>query len=112
MTVFEVDVKARALEVGALVVDVESYRVTFAERVLDLSRTQVELLALLLRNAHRVMSRNEISDALGLQRGRSVDVLLSGLRRLLGVDFVRNVRARGWILEPSALGQVSSPLER
>ena len=92
-----------SLCVGALEVDREGYRASFAGRVLALSRSQVELLAILIANAHRVVSRAELSQALGLARPRSVDVLLSGLRHEVGRPFVRNVRNRGWIVEPRAL---------
>jgi DNA-binding response OmpR family regulator len=91
------------LAVGALEVDTQGYRASLAGRALDLSRSQVELLAILLTNSHRVVSRVELSQALGLVRPRSVDVLLSGLRREIGRPFVRNVRNRGWIVEPPAL---------
>lgn len=92
-----------AIQLGALRVDVESYRAEFGGRVMDLSRSQLELLAILIANRHRVVSRDELSEALRLARGRSVDVLLSGLRREIGRDFVRNIRNRGWIVEPGAL---------
>jgi DNA-binding response OmpR family regulator len=94
---------AGAVAVGALEVDSGSYRAALAGRVLALSRSQVELLAILIANTHRVISRIELSQALGLARPRSVDVLLSGLRREIGRPFVRNVRNRGWIVEPAAL---------
>ena len=92
-----------ALALGALEVDTESYRVSLAGRILQLSRSQVELLALLIANRHRVLDRTELANVLGLVRPRSVDVLLSGLRREIGRPFLRNVRNRGWIVEPSAL---------
>ena len=91
------------IQVGALEVDREGYRARLAGRVLELSRSQVELLAILVANVHRVVSRTELSQALGLLRPRSVDVLLSGLRQEIGRPFVRNVRNRGWIVEPAAL---------
>lgn len=94
-----------SLALGSLEVDTESYRASLAGRILALSRSQVELLALLIANRHRVISRTELSAALGLVRPRSVDVLLSGLRREIGRPFVRNVRNRGWIVEPPALAQ-------
>ena len=93
----------RNVKVGALDVDRDGYRASFAGRVLELSRSQVELLAILVANAHRVVSRTELAQALGLARPRSVDVLLSGLRQEVGRPFVRNVRNRGWIVEPAAL---------
>lgn len=92
-----------AIVLGSLRVDVESYRAEFAGRALTLSRSQLELLAILVASRHRVVSRDELSEALRLARGRSVDVLLSGLRREIGRDFVRNIRNRGWIVEPGAL---------
>ncbi|MEX2554235.1 MAG: winged helix-turn-helix domain-containing protein [Actinomycetota bacterium] len=92
-----------AIVLGRLWVDVESYRAEFAGRALTLSRSQLELLAILAANRNRVVSRDELSEALRLARGRSVDVLLSGLRREIGRDFVRNIRNRGWIVEPGTL---------
>ncbi len=94
-----------AMGIGTLWVDLDGYRAEFAGRALALSRSQLELLGILLANAQRVVSRAELSQALGLSRGRSVDVLLSGLRREVGREFVRNVRGRGWIIEEAALGE-------
>jgi two-component system OmpR family response regulator len=91
------------LTLGLLAVDPEGYRAWFDGALLDLNRSQIELLAFLIEQRHRVVSRPELAEALGLARGRSVDVVLSRLRRSVGRDFVRNVRSRGWIVEPSAL---------
>jgi DNA-binding response OmpR family regulator len=66
------------------------------------SGSQLELLAVLIANKQRVMDRSEIAGALGLRHARTVDVLLSNLRHLIGRDFVRNVRSRGWIIDPAA----------
>lgn len=71
-------------------------------RVLPLTSSQVELLAMLVANRDRVVTRCELAAAAGLEQERSVDVVLSSLRRLFGEPFVRNVRNRGWILEPHA----------
>ena len=92
-----------SLVVGVVEVDTDGYRATLAGRPLALSRSQVELLAIMLANRHRVVSRAELAQALGLARPRSVDVLLSGLRHEIGRPFIRNVRNRGWIVEPSTL---------
>jgi DNA-binding response OmpR family regulator len=94
---------ASSVVLGQLRVDLDGYRAWFAGRALELSRSQLELLAVMVANRHRVVSRDELSEALGLARGRSVDVLLTGLRHEIGRDFVRNVRNRGWIVEPQAL---------
>lgn len=91
------------LAAGALLVDPAAYRVRFGRHELDLTSTQVELLALLIRNRDRVMARDEIARSLGLRHARSVDVLLTTIRHSLGRNFVRNVRSRGWILDESSL---------
>lgn len=90
-------------DLGALEVDLTGHRASFGGRVLNLSSSQLELLAILVSNHRRVVSRAELSESLSLERGRSVDVMLSTLRRELGRDFVRNVRKRGWIVVPEEL---------
>jgi len=91
------------LQLGLLELDTEGYRAYFDGKELALSASQMELLAILLSNQDRVVSRTELSKALGLARARSVDVILSSLRRELGRDFLRNVRNRGWIVIDEAL---------
>jgi DNA-binding response OmpR family regulator len=91
------------LVLGGLEVDLAGHLAAFRGRTLQLSSSQFELLAILVANHRRVVSRAELSERLGLERGRSVDVMLSMLRRQLGCDFVRNVRKRGWIVIPEAL---------
>lgn len=93
----------QVLALGELMLDVGRYNAAFAGRSLELSRSEHELLTLLVTNSHRVMSRGELADHLALERARSVDVLLTKLRRVLGRDFVRNVRGRGWIVISEAL---------
>jgi hypothetical protein len=101
------------LVLGALEIDLAGHLASFQGRSLQLSSSQFELLAILVTNHRRVVSRSELSERLGLERGRSVDVMLSMLRRQLGRDFVRNVRKRGWIVIPEALAggpsQADSP---
>lgn len=92
------------MKVGPLEVDAVGHRVLLEGRPLQLRRAEIELLAFLLANEHHVSSRERLSEELGLARGRSVDVVLSRLRRALGRDFVRNVPRRGWIVDPDALG--------
>ncbi|HEX9774173.1 MAG TPA: winged helix-turn-helix domain-containing protein [Actinomycetota bacterium] len=91
------------LRIGALEVDPDQARVAFGDRVIHLSPGELALLATLVANGDRVMSRDELARTAGLGRGRSVDVLLSNVRRALGVPYLRNVRSRGWILRPEAL---------
>jgi DNA-binding response OmpR family regulator len=100
---------AVVLVAGSLVVDMRTRRAALAGRTLPLSPAQFELLGVLVANQDRVVSRAELARAAGLEQVGSVDVLLSSLRRLLGQRFVRNVRNRGWILQPSAFGTRPRP---
>lgn len=93
----------RLFRLGNLTVDLEGYRAAFAGRLLRLSPTQLEVLATLLGNRGRVVSRAEFSAVTGLQYGRSVDVILSNLRKEVGCEFIRNVRGRGWTVVPEML---------
>ena len=89
---------------GALTVDLDAYVARLGATILDVTSSEVELLALLISNQHRVVNRKDLARAMGLRQDRSVDVLLSSLRHKTGRDFVRNVRGRGWILDPDQLG--------
>ncbi len=91
------------LAVGALEIEPGAYRARLGERLLPLSPSQFELLSFLVSNRDRVVTRDELAEAGRLEHERSVDVALSTLRRIIGRNFVRNVRNRGWILEPGAL---------
>lgn len=92
------------LVLGALEIDPAAYRATLAGKLLELSPSQFEMLAYLAANVDRVVTRDELCTAAHLEHVRSVDVALSSLRRVIGHNSVRNVRNRGWILEPSTLG--------
>lgn len=92
------------IRVGQLCVDLGSYRATFRGRDLSLTTSQLEVLALLLVNRHRVCSRQELSAALGLYGNRTIDVILSVIRRQVGTSFLRNVHSMGWIVDAKELG--------
>ncbi len=93
------------LRAGALEIDWAAHSVRLEGRPLDLTTAEFELLALLVRNSGRVLSRNRILDA---TRGidwenydRSIDVLVSRLRHKLGDDskrprYVKTVWGKGY----------------
>jgi DNA-binding response OmpR family regulator len=83
--------RARAetrLTFGPLVLDPAGYRATLHQRDLDLTRTEFELLHLLMRNPGRVFSRDYLLDTVWgetyIAGDRSVDNAILRLRRKLG----------------------------
>ncbi|HEY3627791.1 MAG TPA: response regulator transcription factor [Terracidiphilus sp.] len=94
------------LRFGNLDVDWSSRCVRLAGRDLCVTAAEFELLALLVRNRGRVLSRERILDG---TRGidweaydRSIDVLISRLRQKLGDDarhptFIRTIRGTGYV---------------
>ena len=91
---------------GALVVDLARYVVTLEGRQLELSARQMDLLAVFLGAPHRVWSRAQLHEVCWGEReggaSRTVDMELSRLRSKVGIDLLRNVPHRGWILRAAA----------
>lgn len=88
-------------EVGDMRIDLERKRVTRAGQELALTANEFELLALLLQNRERVLSRDEIMNALrGIDAdiySRAIDVLVSRLRqKLQRPELIRTVRGQGY----------------
>jgi two-component system, OmpR family, response regulator len=93
------------LAVDRLVLWPEKRRAEWQGRALELTSTEFNLLEVLMRNAGRVVSKKELSEA-GLGRSlarfdRSVDVHLSSIRHKLGEGgaLIHTVRGVGYHLE-------------
>jgi len=96
---------AERIRVGALELDFAARAARLAERPLDLTTAEFELLGLLVRHRGRVLTRDRIMD---LMRGtdreafdRSIDVLVSRLRNKLGDPprrprFIKTVHGTGY----------------
>jgi DNA-binding response OmpR family regulator len=89
---------------GDLDVDLDRRVAAVGSRVLSLTPTEFQLLALLVRNAGSVVTREQILDALWgdafLASSRSLDVHLTGLRAKLQLPgFIVNVRGIGYRVE-------------
>ena len=87
----EEDVAESVLEIGDVRLDPASRNVWIDERSLSLTTAEFDLLQLLLRNAGRVVSRDELSSAVfGRRRSayadRNVDTLVSKVRRKFGQE--------------------------
>ncbi len=90
------------LSLGALTVYPATYTACFDGRELPLSGTEIEILTFLLLNQERVASRGELAGILD-RRESTVDILITRLRQKVGCNFIRNVRGRGWIIDPKRL---------
>jgi DNA-binding response OmpR family regulator len=90
------------ITIGSLEVDPYAYMARFDGQEVELSATEVEILATLASNTAKVSSRSELAEAIGL-RERTIDVVISALRQKITPELIRNVRGRGWILNRRTL---------
>ncbi len=93
---------AGRLQHGPLTVDIDVYEVQMDGKVLNLSPRQVELLAVFLAAPGKVWSREQLHWVCwgDTAPSRRVDVQLCRIRGKVGIDLFRNVRDRGWTLQP------------
>jgi DNA-binding response OmpR family regulator len=96
---------------GPLLLDPEAYRTTLDGEPLDLTRTEFELLHLLLRNPGRAFSRSYLLDMVWgetyVAGDRSVDNVILRLRRKLGPlgDAIETVWGVGYRLTPETYSE-------
>jgi two-component system response regulator QseB len=81
-------------------------RVTVDERAVELSRSEFELLCLLMKRADRVLTRRVLEEQVlpgGLDNESNVlDVHMSNLRRKIGPGYIRTVRGVGYVIDRAA----------
>jgi phosphate regulon transcriptional regulator PhoB len=101
----------RAIEVGKLLIDPSSYRVTRAGKPLTLSTLEFRLCYFLAARPNRVFTRDQLLDAVwGTDRfvtPRSVDVYVRRLREKIELDpehpvHLKTVRGAGYLFELGA----------
>jgi len=94
---------------GELQIDKNARTVRLDTKTLDLTPIEYDLLTRLAESAGRVLTRNQLLDAVAGRSyevfDRSIDVHISSLRRKLGEDprqprFIRTVRSAGYMLIP------------
>ncbi|MCP4960172.1 MAG: response regulator transcription factor, partial [Actinomycetia bacterium] len=98
---------------GPLSLDPQSYEVRHSGRVLDLTRTEFEILHLLMRNMGIVLERGVMYEKIwGYDfelNSRSLDVHVGYLRRKLEAGgaprLIETVRGVGFVLRPSTDSQ-------
>jgi phosphate regulon transcriptional regulator PhoB len=102
----------RAIEVGRLLIDPSSYRVTRAGKPLTLSTLEFRLIYYLAARPNRVFTRDQLLDAVwGTDRfvtPRSVDVYIRRLREKIETDpenpvHLKTVRGAGYLFETAGV---------
>ncbi len=98
------------LAFGDLQIDEKARMVRLGAKSLNLTPLEYDLLACLARSAGRVLSRDQLLDAVAGRDyevfDRSVDVHISSLRRKLGEDprnptYIKTVRSAGYMFKAS-----------
>ncbi len=103
--------KLRRLQFGALVVDNALREAWLQDQGIELTSAEFDLLWLLVANAGRILSREEIFTALrGIGydgQDRSIDVRISRIRPKIGDDpdhprLIKTIRSKGYLFVPEA----------
>ncbi|MEX2587504.1 MAG: hypothetical protein WD602_05860 [Actinomycetota bacterium] len=102
MDITESQSEISTITAGQLEIDLIGYQARFKRTNLELSTSQLEVLAILIAS-RRICSRTELSESLGLYGARTIDMILSKLRQQVDRDFIRNVHSLGWIVDTSML---------
>lgn len=91
------------LQHGELSLDPAARRVERAGQAVDLSPREFAVLQVLLENRGRVMSREQLEQALygwdGEVESNALEVHIHHLRRKLGSELIRNIRGVGYVIE-------------
>lgn len=99
------DIKVEIKRVGKITIDFNKHHVLLEGNPVDLTTAEFEILSLFMKNPGRVLTRNIIMDKIhGIEYDsfdRSVDVLISRLRRKLNDDsknskFIKTIWGTGY----------------
>lgn len=109
--------KTRRLQFGPLVVDNALREAWLSDAGIELTSAEFDLLWLLVANAGRILSREEIFTALrGIGydgQDRSIDVRISRIRPKIGDDpehprLIKTIRSKGYLFVPEAAADMRS----
>ena len=97
------DYKDSRIVHGDIELDLNTRSLIRSGKIMELSRTQFDILAILLQNAGRYFSKTEIENKIygwdELVESNTIEVHISALRRKLGKDFIKTSRGIGYIIE-------------
>ena len=106
----------RRLQFGRLIIDSAMREAWLGEQAIELTSAEFDLLWLLAANAGRILSREEIFNALrGIEydgQDRSIDVRISRIRPKIGDDpvhprLIKTVRSKGYLFVAEAAEALS-----
>ncbi|WP_126992457.1 response regulator transcription factor [Thermosipho globiformans] len=90
------------IKIKDLIINISKREVIFKSKPINLSKTEFDLLAYLVKNAGRVVSKEEILDAVwGISYEGSentVEVYINYLRKKLSSDIIKTVRGIGYTI--------------
>ncbi|MCH8685050.1 response regulator [Pedomonas mirosovicensis] len=91
------------IEVGPMLLDTRSSRVTVNGEPVRLTAQEYKLLAYLVHHKGKVVSRTELTEHIYDQDfdrdSNTIEVFVTRIRKKLGVDLIRTVRGLGYCLE-------------
>lgn len=91
---------------GPVVLDTRTSRVCVGETVIRLTAQEYKLLAYLMHNKGKMISRTELTEHIYDQDfdrdSNTIEVFITRIRKKLGTDLIRTVRGLGYVLEDPA----------
>lgn len=91
------------LEIRDLRIQESKMRVTVKDHVIDLSRSEFDILTALVKRLDRVVTRHTLEEQVlqgGQDNGSNVlDVHMSNLRKKIGEGYIRTVRGVGYVID-------------
>jgi two-component system response regulator QseB len=91
------------LEVRGLSLHEATMRVTIEGKAVDLSRSEFDLLCILVKRVDRVLTRRVLEEQVlqgGIHNESNVlDVHMSNLRKKIGAGYIRTVRGVGYVID-------------
>ncbi len=91
------------IEVEGMLCDMASNTISYKGETIDLSKKENDLLFYLLKNRNKILSGDELLDALYLHpeevASSTIRVTIAHIRRKLPVDMIKTIKTRGYVIE-------------
>ncbi len=91
------------VEVDGLICDMQSCTVSYQGENIDLSKKESDLLFYLLKNKNKILSSDDLLDALYLHpeelASSTIRVTIAHIRKKLPVELIKTIKTRGYVVE-------------